>query len=247
MKYPQNLSYYTHNFEYVDWIIKETNHYIFHYIKNSVAERDINRIANIQEKAYKKIISFLNLPQKKLPSKIYYYFYPNKKTKKKLMGDDWYAQAILKEIKVHMLYTNKIKPIGPHEDVHLLVLPFGFPIGFIQEGFAEYMVGHDWYCNNLDKTAKEGINKGFIKLNPKLLYFHQEWQEINNKYLCYYYAFAGSFVGFLMKKYGKEKFLKLYTGLKRKQNKENKKLYLKIFQKDCETLLEIWQKTQKIK
>lgn len=242
MKYQQNLPYYVHNFEYFDWLKKETNHYVFYYTKNSAAERDIKHISVIQEKAFKKIVSFLKLPKNKIPKKIYYYYYPDKKTKKKLMGDDWYAQAICDEKRIHMLYTNKIKPISPHEDAHLLILPFGYPNGFIQEGFAEYMTGHDWYGNDLNEIAKEGINKGFIKLNYKLLYSHFNWQKINNKYPRHYYAFAGSFVEFLVKKYGKNKFLKLYAGLKRNNIKENINLYLKIYNKDTNLLLEEWHK-----
>lgn len=242
MEYPQNLSYYIHNFENIDWIKKETNHYIFYYQKNSVAERDIEHIVNIQEKAFQKITLFLKLSKEQLPEHIYYYFYSDKEIKKKLMGDDWYAQAIYNKMIVHMLYTDEIKPIGPHEDTHLLSLPLGLAIGFIQEGLAEYMVGHDWYGNNLDQTTREGLKNNFIKFTPELLFMHKGWSDNvdNNENIRYYYALAGSFVEFLIKEFGKNKFLTLYKKLKREYDEENKKLYSEIFGKDTKGLIKLF-------
>lgn len=137
--YPQNLPTYTHKFlEYKDWIKCETTHYIFNYTSGSEAEKDIEVIKETQENAYKKITSFLKL--EKDENKIEYYFYPDPKTKKDLMGDDWYAQSIYNEYRVHVLYTADDKPIGPHEDTHLLTLCYGLSMPFIQEGLADYMV-----------------------------------------------------------------------------------------------------------
>ena len=79
----QHLPTYKHDFLKENrWLTKETNHYVFHYFPESEAEKDIEMIVTTQEKAFKKIIAFLNIePPKK---KIEYYFYPDEKIKKEL-------------------------------------------------------------------------------------------------------------------------------------------------------------------
>ena len=131
----QNLPTYTHVFlDDNRWLTRETDHYIFHYFPDSEAEKDIEMIVAMQENAFKKIVNFLNIePPKK---KIEYYFYPDEEIKKALMVDDWYAQSILDEFRIHVLYTSDIKPIGEHDDTHLLSLPWGISIRLLQDGLA---------------------------------------------------------------------------------------------------------------
>ena len=142
--YKQHLPDYIHKFkEDTRWKSYETEHYIFNFFPDSVAEKEIKDISERQEQAYTKIISFLNIPEP--IQKITYYLYPDEETKKELMGDDWYAQSIYAENCVHVLYTEEIKPIGEHEDTHLLSLSWGLSIPLFQEGLAEYLVGYNWY------------------------------------------------------------------------------------------------------
>ncbi len=216
--FEQHLPHYIHTFENDSrWRTRTSDHYIFHYFENSAAEKDIDHIIERQEKAYAKIMSFLSVPEPRRP--IEYFFYPDEDTKKELMGDDWYAQSIYNEFRVHVLYTEKNKPLGEHEDTHLLSLPWGQSIAFFAEGLAEYMVGHAWDGTPHLQYVREGYEK---KLYPTLESFmrHDAWLETDDTYAIYFYSLAGVFTSFLISRFGKEKFEMVYTQLNRKNTKE---------------------------
>lgn len=195
------------------WQRHESPHYIFHYFSGSLAERDLSHIRETQEAGYERILAFLRLPA---PSqKITYYFYPDAETKTKLMGDDWYAQAIYTEFRVHALYTEDIQPLGPHEDTHLLSLPWGLAVGFFQEGLAEYLVGKAWD----GKSHREYVARGYTKnIYPPLESFmrHEQWLETPDEQAIYFYSLAGALTTFLIETYGRDTYERLYRGLDRK-------------------------------
>ena len=224
----QNLPTYIHDFlNERRWVIRSTEHYIFRYFPKSEAEIDIDRIVMIQEKAFAKITNFLSvLPPKR---KIGYYFYPDEITKKSLMGDNWYAQSIRDEFRIHVLYTKDIKPVGEHEDTHLLSLPWGISIGLFQEGLAEFMVGHAWDGRTHLSYVKEGYQKQLYL--PLSEYFrHTAWLETNDSMPLYYYSLAGSFITFLLNAYSKQKFEDCYKNMRRAASKsENLATFNKIY------------------
>lgn len=236
----QNLPTYKEDFRNnSSWLKYETKHYIFYYFPHSVAEKEIIQISETQEKAFKKIIGFLEVP---VPErKITYYFYPDPEIKKKLMGDDWYAQAIWKDFIVHVLYTGEIKPVGEHEDTHLLSLPWGLSIAFFQEGLAEYLVGHGWHGENHNALTKEALRKGLL---PKVssMMEHKKWQELDDNYALYNYAFVASFTKFLIDKYGKEKIETLYKNTGRTKSKEeNSAVFSSIYETSPEQMETKWK------
>ena len=240
-KIDQDVSFYKEYFKKSNkWLKKETEHYVFYYFPNSLAEKEIEMVAERQKKAFGKIISFLRVEPPK--NKISYYLYPDAKTKKELMGDDWYAQAIYKDFCVHILYTEKVKPIGEHEDTHLLSLPWGLSIGFLQEGLAEYLVGHNWHGNSHEDIVKDGFNKNILPSIISLM-SHDSWMKLPDENIFYHYCLAGSFVKFLIEKYGREKFERLYRGTKRQNSQEeNLNLFYIIYNKSVGEIEEDWKK-----
>lgn len=231
----QYLPNYKHDFlGDKNWLTRESAHHRFHYFPKSVAESEIESIIARQEVGYKKIIDFLNVP--KLDRLIEYYLYPDKETKTRLMGDDWYAQAIYAEFRVHLLYTETIKPLGEHEDTHLLSLPWGLAIGFFQEGLAEYLVGHAWD----GKLHLEHVREGYSKnIYPPLADFmdHQSWLKTDDSFAIYFYSLAGVFVSFLVTTFGKDRFESFYHQLNRDNTKQqNGLLFQSIFGKNLEEI-----------
>jgi|SRR3989344_3724232 len=223
----QLLPTYRHLFEKDNrWCKQETEHFVFCYFKGSEAHKDIDSIKNIQETGFSNIIKTLKIrvPDKK----IFYYFYPNKKIKKNLMGDDWYAQAVISEFCVHVLYTKKIKPTGPHEDVHLLTSGWGDSVGFFEEGLAEYFVGYAWDNRPHVFYVNEGVRKKYY-LPIRRFFLHQTWLDTDDNLAIYFYSLAASFSKFLIENYGLDKYIKVYKKLKR-QNTELKNL--NIFRKN---------------
>lgn len=223
----QNLPTYKRDFETASWLKKETDHYEFLYFAGSLAEKDIDVIAKRQEEAFAKIINFLEVPAPK--KKIRYFLYPDEETKKALMGDSWFAQSIYKDFCIHMLYTEAIKPIGEHEDTHLLSLPWGLSIGFFQEGLAEYMVGHDWYGKSHASSVIDGLKKNIIPTLHSMM-DHKGWSDLDDDSAMYYYSFAGSLVDFLIATFGKEKFKELYMRTNRSFSKDqNEAIFGEIY------------------
>lgn len=215
----QYLPTYIRNLlEEKSWRVRESTHYRFHFFPESVAEQEIESIITRQEMGYKKIIDFLSISEPNHP--IEYYLYPDEKTKKELMGDDWYAQAIYNEFRVHLLYTEKIKPLGEHEDTHLLSLSWGLTVGFFQEGLAEYLTGQAWDGKTHLEYTHEGYNKNIY---PPLVNFmdHQAWLETDDTQAIYFYSLAGAFVSFLITSFGKDLFESFYHQLNRDNTKKN--------------------------
>jgi len=240
MEHVQYLPNYKKDFEQAEWLYCESSHYIFRYFTDSLAEKDIEKIIIRQENTFKKILSFLNLPAPR--EKIKYYLYPNREIKRNLMGDDWYAQAIYNDFIIHALYSETDKVIGEHEDTHLLSLPWGLSVGFIQEGLAEYMVGHSWRGESLDQKSREGL-KNKIPIFVTSMMFHQVWLNTPDDIAVYYYAYAGSFVSFLVNQFGKEKFEELYKNTNRKFSaKKNTNVFNSIYNKPLEDIEDNWKR-----
>lgn len=211
-----------------------SSHYIFHYFSNSEAERDIEYIVEIQETAYKKIIVFLEIDAPNQP--IEYFFYPDGQTKKELMGDDWYARSIYNEFRIHILYTKKDKPIGEHEDTHLLSLSWGLAIGFLQEGLAEYMAGRAWDGTAHAKYCKEGYEQQYFP-SIRILFDHKEWMERSEINMIYFYSLAGAFAAYLIRTYGKERFKSLYHKISRKHSRnQNSIVFREIYGKTIDEM-----------
>lgn len=218
MKYKQYLPTYSHSFlNYSGWIVAETEHYVFNYTAGSEAERDIKHIKERQEQAFQKITNTLkvSVPTKKIT----YYFYPNTGLKTKLMGDEWFAQAIYDEFCIHVLYTDEDKPLGEHEDTHLLTLSWGLSINFLQEGLAEYMVGHNWYGDSHASCIREGFAKGY-ELNPSKILTEKDWLSTPQDGAVYFYALTGEWVKYLINSFGLEVFKKLYEECTREETAE---------------------------
>lgn len=215
----QKLESYTDAYvAYKGWLKKETAHYIFHYTKNSHAEKNILKIAASQEAAFTAITKSLSL---KLPKrKIRYYLYPDQATKKQLMGSFGYAQSIYHDRSIHAVYSKSVDPLGPHEDTHILTLSLGLPIGFIQEGLAEYMAGNrKWEGKDQGFWIKKGIREGVFP-PIKTMMSHRAWLESPDEQATYYYLYAKQFVRLLIKDSGIEKFKKLYRKLSRLNTKK---------------------------
>lgn len=233
--FEQHLPTYIHEFLSFDrWLTKESPHYIFHYTKGSEAEQDIEHIVETQEAAYKKIVRMLNAPSPE--KKIAYYFYPDEATKTRLMGDDWYALTILNEWCIHVLYTSEDKPIGPHEDTHLLSLFLGQATPFIAEGLADYMVGHAW-----DNTPHlDYVRKGRVlglDMDPSHYLTPADWLNTPDEHAIIFYSLAASWTKYLIDTFGLDAYLSFYRQIKRSQDREEvRPVYVSVFGKEIEEL-----------
>jgi hypothetical protein len=94
-----------------NWQNKTSEHYIFSFSPNSVAEKEIENIIQEQEKWYSLIIKELKIKNNR---KIHYYLYPSRTLKEKLTDNAGNAHTQWDDFSVHTIYSKNLKVIGPH-------------------------------------------------------------------------------------------------------------------------------------
>ena len=215
MKYIQNIPWYKTEYLNHPFSKKESTYYTFHFCKDSLVDDNIEKIIKQKGKHYLKILSFLKLDNNR---KIDYYIYPSIKNKKMLMGDDSPGNAIWgklenskpEKFEIHVVYNEKCKFIGEHEDTHLLSLPWGLSIYLFCEGLAQYMED-SFMGKDLHVVTRELLEND--KLYPlKQLCTNCNWESVDPVII---YPQVGSFSKFIITKYGKEKFKELYQNTSR--------------------------------
>lgn len=247
MKIKQDIPWYKNEYLGKKWLIKKISHYVFYYFQDSLAAAEIEEIITLKESHYDKILSFLGLECDQI---INYYIYPSLEDKKALMGDDSPGNVIwedfelinskprIKKFEIHVVYSNKCKFVGEHEDTHLLSLPLGLSIYLFCEGLAQFMEG-SLFGKDVDIISKELLNEN--KLYPvKNLFDNKSW---NNVKLEIVYPEVGSFVRFLINTYGLNKFKEVYERLSRlKSLEENLKTAELIFNRSIVEIEIDWKK-----
>lgn len=185
----------------------ETEHYLFHFNKGSLAEKDIVKISKTQEKCFKKITELLNI-------------YPKFKINYFLIDTPEKVGIIYDQVmncndnepcngfniapnKIYCVYNENIKCIGLHEDTHIISYTKLKPqSAFLREGLAMFM----------DKTWKGIKNEKCIFDILQQGYKMDIYKFFDNKYFfkidCNIsYPLAGAFVSCIINNYGLNMFL----------------------------------------
>lgn len=102
-------------------LVSLSGNYVFHYHKDSLAEKDIDKIIAIQENCYSKICSTLKI----CPNlKIKYYLTNTPEEVGEIYGDKEPCNGFASPPdKIYAVYNDKIKCIGFHEDAHIINRP----------------------------------------------------------------------------------------------------------------------------
>lgn len=214
-------------------LTRQSAHFKFFYLPNSLAEAEISSIILSEEEAFLKVAEFFG--KKDFPL-IKYYLYPDNDAKEKSTGNEGNGHADLKEFSVHAVYSEDIKCIGPHEITHLLASYFGLPLQILREGIAEYL-SEKWDRKPHRYWVKE-FNKDGALYEISDLFKDSFWYESNELVA---YPEAGDFIGFLISKIGKQKIFELYRKLKNSNNSEvNGKIFEQITGKTLEVFAMEW-------
>lgn len=181
-----------------------SEHYDFHYVTGSMAERDIEKIAIIQENCFKEICIFLNV----YPNfKIQYFLLETPELVGEIYGDYDPCNGFANPPnEIYAVYNEKVKCIGYHEDAHIISYLLNKPYSiFLREGLAMYFDKIWW-----DKTNEEWVkifkkNGKYLKIK-KLIendFFLKNSDEIT-------YPIAGAFIKYLIDNYDKDLFISIY-------------------------------------
>lgn len=198
-----------------------SEHYDFYFFRESVAERDINSIAKLQEDCYKKICEVLNI---KPEIRIQYYLINNRELVGEIYGDNEPCNGFAKPPnEIYAVYNDDIKCVGYHEDAHILSYTINIPNSFfIKEGLAMYF-DKSWGIKTNEEWVRHLlIGNKYINLREL---FDNSFFMINADSITY--PIAGAFTRFLIDTFGIEKYLLLYKAIDDDFLKTIKEIYLK--------------------
>ena len=210
----------------------ETDHYGFHYLKGSLAQRDIAQIAERQERCFDRICDCLNI---KYSKKIGYWFYNSPK----LLGNAFFDGALCNGVSItsaqdrdigkivslsgeeedsfavepysiHAVYEERIKCIGPHEDTHVIAAQLFEPSSaFLCEGLAMMMDGSWWGIKNKlwARYYKDGGE--LVPAHDLINCPEEQFYGLEGRIT---YPVAGAWTEYMFQTFGKEKYMRFYCG-----------------------------------
>ena len=201
---------------------KKSQHYVFYYHENSLAEKNINQIISEQEFCYDYICKTLELP---MDFVIQYFLCNTPEEVGAYYGDNSKCNGFNRlPDKVYAVYSDKIKCIGFHEDAHLISYHYiARPdCVFLREGLAMFF-DKKWYgISNLEWTEKYYKEK----LIPKIEYLVKN--EIFFSYDCELtYPISGAFTEYLINAFGILPFKQIFSDYDRLKSDVFQKYYNK--------------------
>ena len=194
-----------------------TAHYVFHYSKNSTAEKEIDEIAALQEGCYSFISSCLHTNVK---GKIHYHFFdaPEEVGRQYAIAYDnnddepcnGFALSNLKSKDgvnhIFAVYNDKVKCVGFHEDAHIISYSLGRPSSqFVREGLAMFFDRYWWGSDNYSWTrwyVEQQKNPSVNALLENSIF--SEYSDVLT------YPIAGAFTGYLIERFGTERYVEFY-------------------------------------
>lgn len=195
------------------WKEKESEHYVFHYQPDSLAEAEIDEVIQLQENCYLNITKIVPIDQ---PNKIGYWLCNTREEVGEISGhlqpvngitcwDGGYAD-------IHAVYNEHRKCIGYHEDVHAITSFFSVPqSNAMMEGIAMYFDTMWWNVEN-ELCVKLYLEENHYLSCEKMIGDTSFFLQAPDKYA---YPIMGAFTKYLIEMYGIDRYLKLY------QYKEN--------------------------
>ena len=216
-----------------------SKHFIVHFNSGSTAQVESDKILKLLEECYKKVTKELNLG---IEPVINVYLYETQADKKLATGEEANAHTDRVKYEFFAVYNPLTKSIGAHELVHLLTNHLGLPNYLFNEGLAEYFED-DWVVkiNGVPKNILHGkvvnmlINEGkYIPIS--YLFDDERFWELDPDG-AYSYPESGSFIKYLVGRFGIKKVLQAYTRLERKSDvSNNKSVFADIFRQQIEDI-----------
>ena len=186
----------------------KTEHYVFHYHKNTLAEKDIKKIATAQESGFAYICACLNV---NFEEQIHYWLCENADEVGHILeekfGDNSPCNGCcISYTEILAVYNEDVKCIGLHEDAHLVSYKVNIPESvFLREGLAMFFDRVWWGIDNQAWVVHYWKNSKLPSicelLNDDCFYEHKD---------CMTYPVAGAFTLYLVARYGKENYLEFY-------------------------------------
>lgn len=204
-----------------------SEHFNLYTFEGHLSEKTKSHFLNERESAYRKISDFFEI---KKDISINIFLFQDKQTKYNLTGHEGFGWGF--DNNIVEVFNNSIRIDPYHELAHVIGYTINKPPALIDEGTAVYL--SQLYG---DKAFSKLIGYPTKSINEILLFLNKNEKELTISTLLSYndigdnlaYCTSASFVEFLIKNYGKEKFLKLYKSLSNTDNDKNKIIYENIY------------------
>ncbi len=212
-----------------------TEHFVFYYLPDSPAQDDLQHIMTQREKTLRQICDFLGVD---FTGSIDFFLFPDAASKFACTmhtGDGLAHGTTIVEI-----YNADTKLDPAHEVTHIVASQIGSPPALFNEGLAVYMqAGHMWNNEHVDTTAAKLRKQGKLSPIGQLIRRNEIGSQKGDGKITY--PQSASFVKFIIDRYGKDKFLKLYASLKAGA-KDNKSRFQQEIGIELETAQNQWKK-----
>ncbi|MGC9999002.1 MAG: hypothetical protein ABSE21_02790 [Bryobacteraceae bacterium] len=206
---------------------RETRQFSIYYFPDSLAARDIDRIAVQRDAGFEKVSEVLRVHS---DLRIRLFLFPDAESKTKDTGHQGAGWAFGNN--VVEIYNDSTRLNPYHETAHILATAIGDPAAVFNEGFATYvseLLGSDALADlgspGLPCGAAVLAHRKAGKYIPltKLLTFDDIGPEASQPTISY--AEACSLVGYLTGKYGLDKFRQAYSSVGPGAAEQMQKIY----------------------
>ena len=209
------------------WKHKSSAHFVFAYPEGGIAERDIDKIISFCEEKYSFLTTFLGVS---LKEKVQWYLFPSREQCFEIMKE----KAGFARPQVNQIYSVYSREENTPSIRHLALL-FSFHLGdtvnldpFFQWGFSEYLShkskGLSFGMAIVDlQEAEEFLPLSMIR---KDFYYPPDYVS---------FAESGSFVEYLINRYGIENFKKVW------KREDLSSAIKEIYEKSFKELAEEWE------
>ena len=195
------------------WLKQESQHYVFHFKKNSYASKLIDIVISEQEQCFKDISQLLRtIPVQKIQ---YWLCDSAEEVGQKSNSPECNGITCCEDgmVNIYCVYSENIKCTGYHEDTHAVAYFYNdIKSDALAEGLAMYMDKRWWSVENELCTFVYIENNMYVSVERMIC----ERNSNDEEYFldiedCYSYPIMGAFVAFLVEQKGTDNFLRLYS------------------------------------
>lgn len=215
--------------KHFSWNTDSTAHFIYHLQKPSYSDSNKAWIKKRSELAYRSVLDLLGL--KGYEGTFHLFVIQSGLEMKKLVGHRGNGSAFPKSNTLAVVVNRRVNALTNHELTHIVAYQtLGPTETWLDEGLAVYSDGN-WWGNDLHALTKYLAEKDQMPSISELTLHFRDLNELVS------YPVAGSFVRFLIEKYGKDKLWQIWKkGWKHAKN---------IYGLSMEELEKNWQQTYK--
>lgn len=212
-----------------------TEHFVFYVLPDSPGLEEIDTIKSRREQTLKEICDFLGVS---FSGRINFFLFPDAPSKRWCMSHQ--GDGLAFDTTIAEIYNEDTRVDPAHEITHIIASQIGNPPALLNEGLAVYMQSdHKWNDEDVDVTASKLLREAKLVPLNELIKRNEIGSQPDDGEVAY--PQSASFVKFIIDRYGRQQFLKLYGKLKIGAE-DNVARFKETFGVDLDTAEQEWRK-----